>query len=107
MLIHFFVNTYCSSLQWIKVSLYLTLITEFLDGTFSVYADANTEPFFRKHLDSDFDIKYIHIKPRNRPYDLIAFVDCSLEKNCGTYHVDKLYGIEMKITISFYFVLKI
>lgn len=76
-------------------------IIVFLDRSYSVYADYNTEPLFRYQFNGDVDVELINIVSLNKPTDLVAFVDCSTVSKsiCGSHRVDKLYGIEMNSTI--------
>ncbi len=66
-----------------------------VDGTFSVYADGNEEPFFEHQLEVKIDtVKYIEVKPLSENKELVALVDCSsiIAPVCGSFRIDKLYG---------------
>lgn len=64
----------------------------FLDRMFTVYADANTKPFFRYQLSDGFKAESIEITSGKEKQNLIAFYDCSNISHCGERYIDELYG---------------
>lgn len=75
-------------------------MTIFSDGTLSIYADSNTEPFLEYQHTNPSDLTYISFETQGKNNDdVVGFVDCSVKykPNCGVHLVEKLYGEESKI----------